>query len=54
MIVIKLNGELEEKLKTIALLKGVETDELLEELREKAEETIRKEIEREYREVVSP
>jgi len=53
VIIVKLNGEIEEKLKTIALLKGVEKEELLDALREKAAEAVRIEVEKKYREVVA-
>jgi len=53
MIVIRMNGEIEEKLKTIALLKGIEKDEILHYLEEKATEAVREEIERKYKEVIT-
>jgi len=52
MIVIRLNGELEEKLKTIALLKEVDKKDLIAELKRKTEEFVRNEIEREYQSVI--
>jgi len=48
MIVIKFNGEVEEKVKTIALLEGSEIDEVVEYLKE----IVVKEVERRYKEVV--
>lgn len=48
MIVVKFDGELEEKLRIIVLLRGVSREELINELKEKAINVIKSEIEREY------
>jgi DNA polymerase III delta subunit len=53
MIVVKMNGELEEKLNTIVLIEGEDRERVIERLREIAKEAVRQEIERRYRELVS-
>lgn len=52
MIVVKFNGEIEEKLRTISLLKGIEREELLKKLEKRAIEAVKSEIEREYRDIL--
>ncbi len=47
-VTVRLNGEVEEKIRTIALLRNVDEKDVIEELRRRVEEMFRKVVEEEY------
>lgn len=47
-VTVRLNGEVEEKIRTIALLRNVDEKDVIEELRRRVEEMFRKVVDEEY------
>lgn len=47
-VTVRLNGEVEEKIRTIALLRNVDEKDVIEELRRRVEEMFREVVDEEY------